>query len=292
MSTFAKVVVGDDGQAGGADALALARVLAPGAELVLVSGYPWDPLPSRALQPAYGALLRDDAEAALARRRDEAGLPADTRLVATADASHARALQLLAESERADLVVVGSARHGAVGRLLLGSVGRAVLQGAPCPVAVAPRGFADAAAAPETVGVAFDHSAEAEHALAVALDVARDLGASLTVREVVAADLMPAVAGYPMFNIAEFSGQLLDDARERLAARVEGLSADGVEVSAEAVLGTTGERLDELSQQVDLLVTGSRSYGPVRRVMLGSTADRLIHRAPCPVLVVPRADEE
>ncbi|HSS43092.1 MAG TPA: universal stress protein [Solirubrobacterales bacterium] len=38
----------------------------------------------------------------------------------------------------------------------------------------------------------------------------------------------------------------------------------------------------------DLLVAGSRNYGPVRRVLLGSVSTQLMHRAPCPVLVVPR----
>ncbi|HET6506076.1 MAG TPA: universal stress protein [Baekduia sp.] len=292
MSTFTKVIVGDDRQDGGADALALARALAPGAELILATTHPGDPVLSRARQPAYDALLHDDAEAALARRRDEAGLPADTRLLVRADSSPARGLHRLAAAEEAGLIVVGSARHGAVGRLLLGSVGRAVLYGAPCPVAVAPRGFAARAAAPRTIGVAYDHGPEARHALDVAIDVARDVGAAVTIREVVAADLLPAVAGYPMMNVAEISRDLLDNARTRLDAVVAELPADGVEVTSEAVLGTSAERLEELADETDLMITGSRGYGPVRRVMLGSTADRLIHHAPCPVLVVPRGADD
>jgi nucleotide-binding universal stress UspA family protein len=38
----------------------------------------------------------------------------------------------------------------------------------------------------------------------------------------------------------------------------------------------------------DLLVSGSRGYGPVRRVLLGGMSDRLMRMAPCPVLIVPR----
>jgi nucleotide-binding universal stress UspA family protein len=292
MSTFTKVIVGDDGQDGGADALALARALAPNATPVLTAAHPGDPMPSRAQQPAYDALLREETEAALARRRDVADLPSDTRLVTVADGSPARVLHRLAETEDADLIVVGSARHGAVGRLLLGSVGRAVLHGAPCPVAVAPRGFAEQGVAPATIGVAFDDSPEARHALDVALSVAQDVGAAVRIREVVASDLLPAVAGYPTLNIAELSRDLLDHARERLDELIADLPDTGVTITAEAVLGTTGERLAEFAEDTDLLVTGSRGYGPFKRVMLGSTADRLIHHAPCPVLVVPRDAEE
>jgi nucleotide-binding universal stress UspA family protein len=42
------------------------------------------------------------------------------------------------------------------------------------------------------------------------------------------------------------------------------------------------------SEQVDLLVAGSRRYGPVMRALLGSVSTQLIHQASCPVLVEPR----
>jgi nucleotide-binding universal stress UspA family protein len=56
----------------------------------------------------------------------------------------------------------------------------------------------------------------------------------------------------------------------------------------EAVVGMAGEELVQLSREVDMLVVGSRGYGPVRRTLLGSTSDRLVHDAACPVVVVPR----
>ena len=37
-----------------------------------------------------------------------------------------------------------------------------------------------------------------------------------------------------------------------------------------------------------MLVIGSRGYGPVRRVLLGGVARKLIRRAACPLVVVPR----
>jgi nucleotide-binding universal stress UspA family protein len=53
-----------------------------------------------------------------------------------------------------------------------------------------------------------------------------------------------------------------------------------------------GEVVDELSvvgeRGVDLLVCGSRGYGPVRRVLLGTVAAALVRQASVPVLVVPR----
>jgi nucleotide-binding universal stress UspA family protein len=55
-----------------------------------------------------------------------------------------------------------------------------------------------------------------------------------------------------------------------------------------------GEVVDELSvvdeHDTDLLVCGSRSYGPVRRVLLGSVSAALVRQASVPVLVVPRGE--
>ena len=52
------------------------------------------------------------------------------------------------------------------------------------------------------------------------------------------------------------------------------------------------DELVALSEHVDLLVLGSRGYGPVRRIVLGGSADRIVHAAACPVVVVPRGAHE
>ena len=61
-----------------------------------------------------------------------------------------------------------------------------------------------------------------------------------------------------------------------------------VEVSGDVAVGTAVDELVELSRTVDLLVVGSRAWGPVRRTLIGSTAAKLMRRAHCPVLVLPR----
>jgi nucleotide-binding universal stress UspA family protein len=284
---FKKIVIGDDGLDGGRDAVALAKALAPGAELLLATAYPWDPTPSRFTQLGYGNILRDDAEQALAARREQAGVPA-ARLVTIPDSSPARALHRLAEDEHADLIVVGSARHGTLGRMLLGDVSRDVLHGSPCPVAVAPLGRD--CPPPRTIGIAYDHSPEAERALTAGIRLAEELGAAVEVREVVASDLLPAVGGYALSGMEDIERELVADAQARLDAMVGCLKTTAA-VTARAVSGAVHQRIEELAADVDLLVCGSRGWGAVRRVVLGSTANRLVHHAACPVLVITRGPE-
>ena len=49
--------------------------------------------------------------------------------------------------------------------------------------------------------------------------------------------------------------------------------------------------LERVRADVDLLVLGSRAYGPIRRALAGSVSSAVVHHAPCPVLVMPRAGE-
>ena len=56
--------------------------------------------------------------------------------------------------------------------------------------------------------------------------------------------------------------------------------------------GHAGEELARFSGEVDVLVVGSRGYGPIRSLMLGSTAVHLASSAQCPLLVLPRAEDE
>jgi nucleotide-binding universal stress UspA family protein len=48
------------------------------------------------------------------------------------------------------------------------------------------------------------------------------------------------------------------------------------------------EELATMAEHLDLLVVGSRAYGPSGRLLSGTTSTQLARRAPCPLLVVPR----
>jgi nucleotide-binding universal stress UspA family protein len=83
-------------------------------------------------------------------------------------------------------------------------------------------------------------------------------------------------------------GEIVDyrlEAEELISRTLAELDVDAI---GNAVVGSPAETLLELTHRVDLLVVGSRGWGPIRRILLGSTAARLIREAACPVLVLPR----
>jgi nucleotide-binding universal stress UspA family protein len=305
------IVVGYDGTDHGDDALALGRLLAgiASAELLVACAYPDDPLgeSAAALEVARG--MREDAEGKLGRARTwlagagggaaagAAAVDGGVSLRAIAGASPAHVLHELAEASDASAIVVGASHHGRALRLLTGSTPDAVLDHAPCPVAVAPDGYRDAvrgaAGGVRQMAVAYDGSPEARHALEVAASYARLGGARL---RVVTALNSAAVGIYPPppLDVAAYE-ELSRVARAEAHGRLEeAIAALGSEVDAESAV-LDGDIVSVLVQEAktdDLLFTGSRAKGPFRRVLLGSVSTHLLREAACPVVVVPRGSGE
>ena len=189
-----EILVGIDGSPGARDALAFATRVAEatGAALRLASVFPYSDAPSRGAVPAYREFLRSDAQILLDRAAAAVEGPA-TATEAIAHTSPPHALHDLAERTGAALVVVGSTRRGPVGRVVPGSTAERLLHGSPCPVAIVPRGYAQAGPI-ETIGVGYDGSDESEVALAAACQAAHRFGAGLRVMRVFGATRFGAPA--------------------------------------------------------------------------------------------------
>ena len=288
---MSKIIVGVDESDRSKDAVALASQLArgSGAELVLVCAYPYDDVPARGMATGYRRYLRQDAVAAIERAQEKvADLPPLTPRT-IAELSPAKGIETVAASENASLIVIGSSHRGVVGRVLAGTTAERLLHGSPCPVAVAPNGFRDQQdLVIRTVGVAYDRSPESKAALSAATAVSRSLGARLRVIDVLDALWIgtPALMSGPGYIMPP--EELEKRARKGLAEMVAELPDD---VLAEPVLrvGDPGHELAAETENVDLMIVGSRGYGPHRAVLLGSVSGRLVRDAACPVVVVPRS---
>jgi nucleotide-binding universal stress UspA family protein len=278
---FKQVVVGVDGDEGGRDAIALAKhLLAHDGELTFAYVYPGNAYVYRGASAAYDAGEREHARELLEEVRGEAGVEAHLRW--RGSRSVGRGLHELCEVIEADLLVVGSSRRGLLGRVLMEDDTRAALNGAPCAIAIAPAGYSEQPVAMREIGVGYDASPESEHAVAMARRIAAECGAKLSAFEAVSLPTYTFVGGpAPIGDTLE---QLVDDARARIAA------LGGVE--PHAVYGWPVEELGVYSASLDLLIVGSRGYGPVGRLIHGSTSLQLAGAARCPLLVLTRAARE
>ena len=185
-----------------------------------------------------------------------------------------------ADERGCDLLVVGSCSHGAFGRAMLGDDTRGALNGAPCAVAIAPLGYAEHSTQIAKIGVAYNASPESEAALTMAHSLAAANRASVHALEVV---MIPTVAYGGM--MAPVYGEGLDMMLQEADSRMKELP----DVEGRAVYGLAGEELAAFGDAVDLLIVGSRGYGPLKRLVLGSTSEYLQRHARCSLLVLPRA---
>jgi nucleotide-binding universal stress UspA family protein len=268
--------------------LALGRLLAhlSGGSLGLVHAYPYEPLTVPI--PEYERELRDDSVARLERVAADLDADLDVTTHAHARISAAYGLHDAAERLGASAIVVGSSRQGRLGRVLPGGVAARLLHGAPCPVAVAPVDYAGPRVERIRIAVAFDGGPEAREALETAIALAR--GAQGTVStytveapvEVATSPMPPGWVGVREHAAAQH------ERAQHVVAEANSRIPDDVRASTELLTGHPAEILSAISADADLLLCGSRGYGPIRAVLLGGVSSALVHRSACPLLVVPR----
>lgn len=242
-----RIVVGYDGTAQGADALALGRALAElletGAaavgtvDVAVAVVFPDGSIGASGLRTLDGDHRRDAGGILDGARRAWPELsPGAFRVVQAG--SPAEGLQQLARERDVDALVVGASHRSLPGRIFPGSVTEQTLHGSPCAVLVAPAGYAgDPAARPlRRLGVAYDGSPEARAALAEAERLA--------------------------FGRADVSVVAID-------------AADPV------------RELLEATRTLDLLLLGSREHRLLRRTLHGSVSTPMVRGASCPLMVLP-----
>jgi nucleotide-binding universal stress UspA family protein len=168
-----------------------------------------------------------------------------------------------------DLIIMG--RHGYTGltRLLMGSVTARVIGHRPCHVLVAPQGVPLSF---ERLLIASDGSPYSEAAWDEALSLARTMGSALIGVAVAASDRdIPSVTGV-VRNL------------EAAAA------AQGITLETMIPMGRPEEGIVKAAEfrQASLIIVGSHGRSGLKRLLMGSVAERVIGHAKCPVLVVKK----
>jgi nucleotide-binding universal stress UspA family protein len=192
-----------------------------------------------------------------------------------------------------DLIVLGTHGRRGPGRLFLGSVAEEVVRRAPCPVVtVREREGAAPAGRIERLLVPVDFSDPSREALRVARDLAVRLRGRLDLLHVVEQVVLPGfyIPGAPgVFpqNLEALQGS----AEAELRREAEALGEPRVPVSTRVLTAAPAYGIVEQAESLgsDLIVMATRGLAGVERLLLGSTAERVVRMAPCPVLTVGAA---
>lgn len=189
---------------------------------------------------------------------------------------------LLAASEHATMVVIGSRGRGPVASLLLGSVGVAVSKHADCPVVIVRPQEPDETHEGVLVGIDgtdLDHSV-----LELAFGIASLRTSPLTVLHCVS----DASHLGPRADRAADDAHRLEDTRVRLQDAVRPMAEKfpDVVLDLELVRGFADQRLIERSRAVDVVVVGCR-HPRFPSLDFSSIAPTVVEHAHCAVAVVP-----
>jgi len=206
-----------------------------------------------------------------------------------------------AEATRAgiDLIAMSSHGRGTLGRLTHGSVTDEVVRTTDLPILVCPRHVGRGGSVPATIQrlvVPHDGSEFAGMALPVVASLAARLGVPVLLvnaQEAGLAATPPAPVG---LGSGGFSSALAEDVmaeaaeetRAILAAEQASLQGAGVTTRLHMSESAEVDAILDEARPDDVIVMASRRQGGLGRWLMGSTAEQLIHAAPCPILLVRR----
>ena len=196
--------------------------------------------------------------------------------------------QIITLAAAADLLVMGSHGHGGVRRFVLGSVADEVARHAPVPVLIV-RGGPQPAVQLTRIVVPLDGSELAEQAMPVAAALAADLGAPVHLLRVLDVDALRATVQAGIHAAAAYMRSQEEIQRytaEYLADQAQELRNRDLTATAEVLTGSPAVTLLDAIRPSELVVMTTHARGGVRRMLLGSVADKLVRAAPAPVLLV------
>lgn len=189
----------------------------------------------------------------------------------------------------ATLVVMSTHGRGGLRRSLFGSVADQVIRRAVGPVLLIPP---DCKAdweerSPSLILVPLDGSHRAEEALGPAIELARTFNAELLLVRVLSPMLHTRYRdGKMTFSCADFVE--VEDAWNYLSVHADAVRATGCRASIWVLVGAPATAIAEATrtEHVDVIVMTTHGRHGVGRLLLGSTADGILHRTGIPVLLV------
>lgn len=189
-----------------------------------------------------------------------------------------------AQGKKADLITLGTYGRKGLKRFLMGSVTSQIVLNAACDVLVVKKICTQCAGSYRSLLVPFDGSDSSKKALARACELSKQDGAEVSVLYVI-----PRYEEMMDFYKTESISKSLFHEAEKIAGNAKNLAAGlGVQIKAVVQEGHAGEKIIEIAEKFkhDLIVMGTHGWRGMDKAIMGSTAERIIAYAGCPVLIV------
>jgi len=189
-----------------------------------------------------------------------------------------------ARGKNADLIALGTYGRKGLRRLLMGSVTSQIILNASCDVLVVKKDCTRCSGTYSSLLVPFDGSDSSRKALIRAGELAKKDGGEVSVLYVI-----PRYEEMMDFFKTESISKSLYQEAEKIASVAKKLAADiGVPIKAVVQEGHAGDKIVEMAERLksDLIVMGTHGWRGVNKAIMGSTADRTIAHASCPILIV------
>jgi nucleotide-binding universal stress UspA family protein len=270
--------------AAGPDVLAFAHAWSEASKrpLTVVTVYPGPaPVGMGRVDSEWVAYNREEAQKLLADAKASLGNAVSAEFLAVPADSASHGLNDVMETAGAGaLIVMGSRNTKGTRRTAPGSTADRLLQGAPGPVAIVPWDYEEFATPIRRISVAYIGTPDGEAALTAGEQLAEEVGAQLELVSV-----LPDTSVHP--SLGE-PAVFREEQRKQFS---EGVTSAAARVGATVRLleGPVVDALADLRpDDTDLLVCGSRGYGPARRVLLGGVSSKVLKHSRVPVIVVPR----
>jgi nucleotide-binding universal stress UspA family protein len=196
-----------------------------------------------------------------------------------------------AESVGAMAIVIGTRGLTGLRHLLLGSTTQRVVHGAGCPVLTVHPGDLGRHREIRTILVPTDFSQDAGLAIAAAHRLLAPLERDA---RLILLNVFNLPVEYSAYGPIPTSIGYLEDtgleAERRLYETVQALQREGLSVETVARQGDPAHAIAEEAETrgADLIAMGTRGLGGLRHLLMGSTAERVVEYAPCPVMTIRR----
>jgi len=190
----------------------------------------------------------------------------------------------IARGKKADLIALGTYGRKGLKRLLMGSVTSQVILNSPCDVLVVKKPCTRCEGRYHSLLVPFDGSESGKKALGRACELSRSDGSEVSVLYVI-----PRYEEMMDFFKTDAIKKSLQQEAEKIVNKAKKIAADlGVQIKAVVQEGHASDKILEIADKLknDLIVMGTHGWRGMNKAILGSTAERIIAYASCPILIV------